>query len=465
MSVSIAIGTPMGVAVHVVAEGALSSARLPAPPSLQAPPVPHPAPHPAPVPDPQSSMDLVLAIDCTASMDTYIEAAKQSLLEVANRFEQQYPGDGRLRIGVVAYRDHPPQDSSYITKLHPLSADVSAARAFIGALGASGGGDGPEAVGAALGEVVQCEWRTDATKVAVIIADAPPHGIGERGDGFPQGVPDSTDPFVAIDALAASGVRLYPVGCLPTLNQYRFATPFFVEAARKTGGKAVALTGAGRLGDVILGASVVEMGLTDLKADAQRRVATVAAANPAWTTHEVHIQVASDLQETGAVYRSLGGAQDLSEKTKNASLFEGVADLATARKKAPGAVVEDTAPTGGRDSPPCYRSLGSVSRSAGGEVGNDDDDGEPAYRSLGGGGGHDEPAYRSLGGGGGHDEPAYRSLGGGGHAHGHDAPVYRSASRSAHKRVAVDAAPKPDASLVTESCITADFLGALLVAA
>jgi hypothetical protein len=441
MSVSIAIGTPTGVAVHVVAEGTLSAGLLPAPPSPQAPPVPVPVPVPAP--DQQSKMDLVLAIDCTGSMGEYIEAAKDSLIGIATRFEQQYPGPDRLHIGVIAYRDHPPQDASYITMNHPLSADVAAARTFIAKLFAAGGGDGPEAVGAALGEVVQCEWRPDATKVAVIIADAPPHGIGEAGDGFPQGVPDTTDPFVAIDALAASGVRLYPVGCLPTLNHYRFATPFFVEAARKTGGKAVALSGARRLGDVILGASVVEMGLTDLKADAQRRVTVVAEANPSWTTHEVHIQVASDLQETGAVYRSLGGAQDLAEKTKNASLFEGVADLAAARKKAPGAVVEDMTLTGGLEGPPRYRSLVSVSRSADDAAGSDDgDDGdEPVYHSLGG-----EAAYRSLGGG--HD----------------DEPVYRSVGGSTRKRVAVNASPEPDAPLVTESSITADFLGTLLVA-
>jgi len=369
-------------------------------------------------------MDLVLVIDCTGSMSEHIAAAKNSLIDIAARFEQQFPGEGRLRIGVIAYRDHPPQDVSYITKIYALSTDISAVRAFVSELRAAGGGDGPEAVGAALGEVVQCEWRPDATKVAVIIADAPPHGIGESGDGFPQGVADSTDPFIAIDALAASGVRLYPVGCLPALNQYRFATPFFVEAARKTGGKAVALSGARRLGDVILGASLVEMGLTDLKADARRRVVVVAEDNPSWTTSEVHIQVASDLQETGMVYRSLGGAQDLSGMTKNASLFEGVADLAAARKTAPCALVEDTAPTRGIAAPTCYRSLGSVSMSADYEYGSDDD--KPSYRSLGGGGGGD--GYSMI-----------------------------------LKRV--DASSEPDAPLVTESSITADFLGTLLFAA
>lgn len=48
---------------------------------------------------------------------------------------------------------------------------------------ASGGGDGPEAVTAALAEALHMDWREHASKMVVLIADAPPHGIGEYGDG------------------------------------------------------------------------------------------------------------------------------------------------------------------------------------------------------------------------------------------------------------------------------------------
>lgn len=421
MSVHIAIGTPMGVAVNVVAADGLASDRLPAPPPIQHSPVP--------VPQPGSVLDLVFGIDCTSSMGPYIAAAKESLLSIATRFQQQYPGEGRLRVGVVAYQDHSPQPAAYITKVHSLSPDISAARTFINELRAYGGGDGPEAVGAALGKIVESEWRADATKVAVLIADAPPHGLGEAGDGFSQGVPNSTDPFVAVDALAAAGISLYPVGCLPALNQYRFAIPFFVEAARKTGGKAVALSGARRLGDVILGAGLVEIGLTDLRAEAQRRVAAVAEANPAWTTRQVHVQVAADLQEEGMVYRSLAGAPDLKDKTKNGALFADVTNLSAAREKAPKAVVE--APTVDdtivdRDEFPVYRSLAA---SAADDDEFADDDELPVYRSA-----SSEPAYRSFAG-------------------------------PARKRAARVAEPESDAPLVTESSISVDFLSSLLAAA
>lgn len=54
----------------------------------------------------------------------------------------------------------------------------------LSSLYASGGGDGPEAVTAALAEALNMDWRPASSKMVVLIADAPPHGIGEYGDGM-----------------------------------------------------------------------------------------------------------------------------------------------------------------------------------------------------------------------------------------------------------------------------------------
>jgi len=88
-----------------------------------------------------------------------------------------------LRVGLVAYRDHPPQDHTYITKNFGFSSDISKVHKDLSGLYASGGGDGPEAVTAALAEALNMDWRPAASKMIVLIADAPPHGIGEYGDG------------------------------------------------------------------------------------------------------------------------------------------------------------------------------------------------------------------------------------------------------------------------------------------
>ena len=58
----------------------------------------------------------------------------------------------------------------------------------LNSLFAAGGGDGPEATTAALKAATDLDWRPSASKMAILITDAPPHGIGEYGDGFPNGL-------------------------------------------------------------------------------------------------------------------------------------------------------------------------------------------------------------------------------------------------------------------------------------
>jgi len=85
-----------------------------------------------------------------------------------------------LRIALVAYRDHPPQDHTWLLKTFPFTSDVNSVRENLKTLYASGGGDGPEASTAALNALTELDWRPDASKMALLITDAPPHGIGVR---------------------------------------------------------------------------------------------------------------------------------------------------------------------------------------------------------------------------------------------------------------------------------------------
>jgi hypothetical protein len=107
---------------------------------------------------------------------------------------------GGLRFGVVAFRDHPPQDSSFVTKvLTPrpgfspeqvdFVADPGIVANVLNTLTASGGGDGPEASTDALQLCLTADWNDGASRVAILITDAPPHGVEETGDKFPDGCP------------------------------------------------------------------------------------------------------------------------------------------------------------------------------------------------------------------------------------------------------------------------------------
>lgn len=131
------------------------------------------------------SSDLVFVQDCTGSQGSYISSATKNIEQIcAHIFESgKLQATEDLRVGLVAFRDHPPQDHTYIVKNFGFSSDISKVHKDLSGLYASGGGDGPEAVTAAMAEALNMEWREYASKMVVLIADAPPHGIGEYGDG------------------------------------------------------------------------------------------------------------------------------------------------------------------------------------------------------------------------------------------------------------------------------------------
>jgi hypothetical protein len=75
---------------------------------------------------------------------------------------------------------------TYVTKSFGFTSDISVMQQNLSSLVASGGGDGPEAQTAALAAALDLDWASNAIKMVVLITDAPPHGLGEAGDGFTE---------------------------------------------------------------------------------------------------------------------------------------------------------------------------------------------------------------------------------------------------------------------------------------
>ena len=174
---------------------------------------------------------MVFVQDCTGSQGSYISSATRNIEEICGHIfhsgRLQEPED--LRVGLVAYRDHPPQDHTWVYKNFGFTSDISKVRQHLSSLYATGGGDGPEAVTAGLHQALTMDWREQATKMVVLIADAPPHGIGEYGDGeshcscevsnaltlciflsagFDEGSPDGYDPLQIAREMASRGITL-----------------------------------------------------------------------------------------------------------------------------------------------------------------------------------------------------------------------------------------------------------------
>lgn len=126
-------------------------------------------------------LDIAFAIDSTGSMMSYISGAKESIKEIMTqskiRFKRFNADESLLKFGIVAYRDHPPQEYSFLTKKMQFS-NYQEACIFLDSLTATGGGDPPEAVLDGLNEaVLNLQWRDMSEKILFLLLDNPAHGV------------------------------------------------------------------------------------------------------------------------------------------------------------------------------------------------------------------------------------------------------------------------------------------------
>lgn len=170
-------------------------------------------------------LDLVFMIDATGSMGDEIGKLKSSMRAMAEQIAQ-LPGQPDICYGLVAYRD---RGDAFITRTHDFINDLGAFQSLLAKVQAQGGGDTPEALNEALHEVVHgLAWRTDAARLVVMVADAPPH----LDYGGPQYDAD-------MQAALAKGIKLFAVGAsgLDPIGQYVFR-----QLAQYTAGRFVFLT-------------------------------------------------------------------------------------------------------------------------------------------------------------------------------------------------------------------------------
>jgi hypothetical protein len=120
---------------------------------------------------PVRKFDLLLAIDTTGSMGDEINYLKSELRTILTDLRRSHPGLD-IRLGLVAYKD---EGDVYVTRTYPFVSDVNVMQANLQAQYAGGGGDYPEAMDLALARAVSQDWRADAVKSLLLVADAPPH--------------------------------------------------------------------------------------------------------------------------------------------------------------------------------------------------------------------------------------------------------------------------------------------------
>jgi hypothetical protein len=182
-----------------------------------------------------------------------ITAVRDSLFRIVDKVVERTKGL-RIRFGIVSYRDHPPQDHTYVTRIFDFTEKIKAVYKEISALNPSEGGDIPEAVADGLYDArTKLSWQKESYKVLLLVGDAPPHGRAYNAladDYFPDGCPDGHDPRSEVQSLKrlyGSTIFIFVCGCNPLVEQ-----SFRSIAESVDGGKYYSLTEASQLPEAIL---------------------------------------------------------------------------------------------------------------------------------------------------------------------------------------------------------------------
>ena len=215
-----------------------------------------------------NQLDLVFICDCTGSMGSYLQAAKESIEAIITDINKEEKCD--VRFALVEYRDHPPEDQSFPTRLTDFTDSIKTAKEAVDRMEAQGGGDGPESVSCAFDVAANLKYRESAAKFAVWIADAPPHGFGDGGDGFPDGCPCGKDILVAVRTMMSKDIVVYTVGCEPL--GFEYLRTLMRAVAELTGGQYCALSSAKVLGQMITYSAIEEIEMKKIVDEVRKEV-------------------------------------------------------------------------------------------------------------------------------------------------------------------------------------------------
>lgn len=199
-------------------------------------------------------LDLVFLVDETGSMGAYIEEVKDRLLEMIEALRAA-PLCKSLRLGLVSYRDHPPEDDTFVSRVVPLTSDVAAIAKGVRRMEANGGGDTPEAVTDGLYDVARMAWRPNASRVVVWVGDAPPHGVMPNGDAFPGGCPCGHHWYTQAESCREMGIVIH-AACAGSCSATRQVMD---TVAKTTRGLALGLSDASALVPLIVAVAENEL--------------------------------------------------------------------------------------------------------------------------------------------------------------------------------------------------------------
>jgi hypothetical protein len=172
-------------------------------------------------------MDVAIALDDTGSMGGAINSIKSELPVIISQAQTASGGD--LQLGYLTFKDN-------VTVHNQLTTNLAAVSSSISSTFASGGNGAPEASDIAKSTAINntgsfsAPWRATATKILILITDAPPGGTNDVTD--PQ---DIARMHTAALAALGKGIKVSDV-FVPTGGDYAGQAAILKDDASTSGG-------------------------------------------------------------------------------------------------------------------------------------------------------------------------------------------------------------------------------------
>jgi hypothetical protein len=243
-------------------------------------------------------VDLCFVVDTTGSMGSFIGEAKRHLVAALETLRTDANLD--LHTGLVEYRDHPPQEKSFVTRIHPLTGDPKAMQKVIAGLKPDGGGDMPEAVYDGLQDTsTKMTWRPHSLRLALLVGDAPPHGM-KAHEGEKGGKPCLCG--LTLHSVTASAEGAGVTVMAVAMSAHAATVEAFTAIARGTGGECMVSQKAGTIIETMNKMLAKEFGNLPFDAqtlEAARAAGTADTQQIADTLHTPRGVVAASLARLG----------------------------------------------------------------------------------------------------------------------------------------------------------------------
>lgn len=175
-------------------------------------------------------LDIVFILDTTGSMGEEISRLKATI-EIIKLNLSSLSSKPKVRFGMVLYKDI---GDEYRTQVIPLTGSLPGFQKDLDLVEASGGGDTPEDLQAALeAAMTNLDWNRNGIRLSFIITDAPPHLDYEQEYNYIQASKAARREGIKIYSVGTGGLDLMGEYILRQISQYTGAKYIFLTYGEK----------------------------------------------------------------------------------------------------------------------------------------------------------------------------------------------------------------------------------------